>query len=33
MEKKKVFKFFTIFEYEEEQTYLRQMHQDVNPKM
>ena len=27
MEKKKVFKFFTIFEYEEEQTYLRQMHQ------
>lgn len=24
MEKKKVFKFFTIFEYEEEQTYLRQ---------
>ena len=27
METKKVFKFFTIFEYEEEQTYLRQMHQ------
>ncbi len=28
MEKKKVFRWFTIFEYEEEQEFLRQMHKD-----
>ena len=27
---KKVFRFFTIFEYEEEQAYLRHMHQSLS---